>query len=371
MKKSLLLSSISFSLFLLVLNPSTWAQVCNEDIRLLTQSDVDAFNCSEVNGFVLIDGIFGTNGGDPIVDLSGLSELTSVSGFFQIARIEATSLDGLENLVSVGGELSVITNPNLVDVDALSNLTEVNSLVVSINQNLPNLDGFSALTTLGAGGRLAIQQNPALVSIDGLSAITSFSGFLEISTNPSLSDCCVAIPLIEMSSNNGSGIFSNASGCLSRNNIITTCAVMDPDADGDGVPDDEDNCPATSNPDQADSDNDGIGDACEPPGNGIPTMGEWGLILFALILLTLSVAALRQRELALAGKQQAAFSFSQLPFSRQNYFRWLLISSIGMVLVFATAIFFFAYEMTSADLPGSLVAIPLLAYLLHMVFDRK
>lgn len=35
------------------------------------------------------------------------------------------------------------------------------------------------------------------------------------------------------------------------------------DSDGDGVIDDLDNCPSISNPDQADSDTDGIGDACE------------------------------------------------------------------------------------------------------------
>jgi len=35
------------------------------------------------------------------------------------------------------------------------------------------------------------------------------------------------------------------------------------DADGDGVPDDVDNCPATANADQADADGDGIGDACD------------------------------------------------------------------------------------------------------------
>jgi len=35
------------------------------------------------------------------------------------------------------------------------------------------------------------------------------------------------------------------------------------DTDGDGVCDDEDNCPDTANADQADSDGDGIGDACE------------------------------------------------------------------------------------------------------------
>jgi hypothetical protein len=36
-----------------------------------------------------------------------------------------------------------------------------------------------------------------------------------------------------------------------------------PDADGDGVIDGWDNCPNTANPDQADSDSDGVGDACE------------------------------------------------------------------------------------------------------------
>jgi hypothetical protein len=38
------------------------------------------------------------------------------------------------------------------------------------------------------------------------------------------------------------------------------------DGDGDGVPDDQDNCPSVFNPDQLDSNLNGIGDACEAPG---------------------------------------------------------------------------------------------------------
>lgn len=41
------------------------------------------------------------------------------------------------------------------------------------------------------------------------------------------------------------------------------CADLGGDADGDGVCDDNDNCPLVANPSQANSDNDGLGDACD------------------------------------------------------------------------------------------------------------
>lgn len=46
------------------------------------------------------------------------------------------------------------------------------------------------------------------------------------------------------------------------------------DSDGDGIPDTQDNCPDVYNPDQEDSDSNGVGDACEPgnddDGDGVP-----------------------------------------------------------------------------------------------------
>ena len=44
---------------------------------------------------------------------------------------------------------------------------------------------------------------------------------------------------------------------------------------------------------------------------------------------------------------------------------------LGLAVVFAVAIFAFGYEMTGADVPGSLVAEPMVAYLLHLLIDNK
>jgi hypothetical protein len=55
------------------------------------------------------------------------------------------------------------------------------------------------------------------------------------------------------------------------------CAALGGDTDGDGVCDKLDNCPLVKNEDQRDSDGDGIGDACEPPPTGREgcTPGYW------------------------------------------------------------------------------------------------
>jgi hypothetical protein len=55
------------------------------------------------------------------------------------------------------------------------------------------------------------------------------------------------------------------------------CALPPPDRDNDGIPDDMDNCPDTPNADQADTDGDGLGDACDgDTGGGDPGGGDPG-----------------------------------------------------------------------------------------------
>jgi len=52
------------------------------------------------------------------------------------------------------------------------------------------------------------------------------------------------------------------------------CTGLGGDSDGDGVCGNQDNCPNDYNPNQADSDNDGIGDVCDGPSN--PCAGQGG-----------------------------------------------------------------------------------------------
>lgn len=77
-------------------------------------------------------------------------------------------------------------------------------------------------------------------------------------------DGCVLVETLDANGQPTTGTpailrFSNVVGHFST----WAVAIVVPDTDGDGVPDADDNCPQTANPDQADTDNDGTGDACE------------------------------------------------------------------------------------------------------------
>jgi len=67
----------------------------------------------------------------------------------------------------------------------------------------------------------------------------------------------------------GDGVIDACDGCPADSTKtdpgVCGCGKPDIDSDGDGVMDCVDNCPDVSNPDQADSDNDGVGDACQGP----------------------------------------------------------------------------------------------------------
>ncbi|MCB0517514.1 MAG: IPTL-CTERM sorting domain-containing protein [Lewinellaceae bacterium] len=114
---------------------------------------------------------------------------------------------------------------------------------------------------------------------------------------------------------------------------------------------------------------------CSPNAPTIPTMSEWGLILFALIVFTMMVVFGTQKQnafaLSSADGQVSGNSRQGLPFNKALYFKALPMVYLGFAVVFAIATKVFGYEMTSADLPGSLLAGGVIAYLVQFVISTS
>ena len=70
-------------------------------------------------------------------------------------------------------------------------------------------------------------------------------------------------PLLRMPPLGTAIIDDNAISALTEWIQSPDICAAESDRDLDGVPDDADNCPDTSNPNQSDDDRDGIGDACD------------------------------------------------------------------------------------------------------------
>lgn len=150
------------SLLLICLLYGTFSTCFAQDVTLNTQSQVDAFNSATtvINGNLLITH---ASGGNQIVNLTTLSNLTSVTGNMEIDHTDLVNLDDLINLTSIGGNMIIISNPELLHVDGLANLTTIGGgLSITSNYILTQIDGLANLSSLA--GSLSIRDNDELTS---------------------------------------------------------------------------------------------------------------------------------------------------------------------------------------------------------------
>ena len=226
-------------------NPSEIADSCGFQLSCLpygnyyfyTQEDIENFSsnypgCVELEGLVWIseeyitsleglNDIISINGDlkvystENLTSLEGLENLQSVTGTFSIAHNDRlASTNGLNNLYHVGGKLDLYWNDSLMSLEGLENLSSAGGLFITHNKALSNLSDLSGLDSVDI---LYIQSNDTLSSISGLSNLRYVSKNLQIMANPYLSSLS---GLENVEADSISLLY------IAGNNLLSTCAVQ-------------------------------------------------------------------------------------------------------------------------------------------------
>jgi hypothetical protein len=136
-------------------------------------------------------------------------------------------LSGLENLLSLNGELYIKENPLLANLGGLNNLESIAGFLnISGNSSLTGLSELSNLTTIG--GDLTISYNSMLTSLSGIHQIeaVSITG-LTIYHNLALTTCAVKSICAYLELPNGSILIQqNGPDCANADEVMAICDTI-------------------------------------------------------------------------------------------------------------------------------------------------
>jgi len=293
-------TKLVFTLFLWLVSQILFSQ-CSTYITLDNQIAVDDFATNHPDCITQgwVTGLY-INGSD-IVDLSGLNGITEVKNQFGIYNTSLTDLTTL-NTIDKAYYANIYNNPLLTDISGFSNTISNWSIRIADNPELVSITGFNNLIqsetirilncpklNLISGFSNCQEvfvldiENTNLLNLDDLSSLGVISQFLEIIDNSNLINidqilnlqylaaivikensslsmcCCINQSRLSGKLTSYVNIKDNLSGCNSLTDIIGNC----PDSDNDGIENNIDNCPQSSNLNQADFDSDGVGDICD------------------------------------------------------------------------------------------------------------
>jgi len=146
-----------------------------------------------VDGVTCIDGDLVIANSDTL-EVLGLSRLERITGHVIVAgNPQLATLDGLDQISTVGGTYLVQANDLLADLTAIGNRLSRGDLAIIANEHMPDLSGLDAMTR--APGAIVIAENPELGSLFGLDHLTSSAYPITIRSNRALSSLSALVNL--------------------------------------------------------------------------------------------------------------------------------------------------------------------------------
>jgi len=190
-----------------------------------------------------------------LINLDGLQQIVDAKNIQIYSCQNLTGLD-LPSLKKVS-TLAISDCNNLITLGGFDQLARAQMLQLSQNQNLTSITGFQNLVAIIQG--LTLDLNPVLEDISGLYNL-EYLNEIRLNDNSLVNTCCFIAELQRIGRIQGL-IFLENNGPLCSDIVdLLASECVDPDYDARMT---NDNCNLKYNPNQMDSDNDGIGDVCD------------------------------------------------------------------------------------------------------------
>jgi Leucine-rich repeat (LRR) protein len=191
--------------------------------------------------------------GGPVPDVVGMSQAVAQTAITDVYLVVGAVSTACHNTIPVGNVIS--SNP--IAGTSVPPCTSVD-LVISTGQ-CPTIT-----TTALPDGMVGVAYSQTLSAIGGVQPYSwsVISGALPAGL--SLNSLTGQISGTATAEETASFTVQVEDTNLDTDSAALSITIVPLDSDGDGIPDVNDNCPTVSNPTQADSDTDGLGDACDP-----------------------------------------------------------------------------------------------------------
>ena len=139
--------------------------------------------------------------GSKLDDISGFKSLTTITANAGIASTALKNLDGLSALKSIGAQFMINGNLLLANNKGLISLTSVGEIYFYANPELLTLEGLGKITSIKNG--IQLSNNVKLTNLDGLINVAGAMNGIRISGNTALKDFCGLNKLINGGGNTG------------------------------------------------------------------------------------------------------------------------------------------------------------------------